>query len=522
MSDLSRFCRCAWLLLNAGVMVLTVPAHAAEPSAQTQSETGSTPPDQDRYPHPFDRAWLVGHALELSQQPFALQELQSDSPLTNMDYDDYRRITFDRNAAIWARENRNFTIDLFHPGFLFKTPVLINLVVAGTSRRVLFTSDIFKYDEEVAQVKDASAPGYSGFRVYHPDMNTQRLIEFMVFQGASYFRAAGHDQYYGLSARGIAINTARPVGEEFPYFTEFWIERPPVGADKLVIHALLESQSLTGAYTFTITKNEYTVMEVESDLFIRNTMDAYGIAPLTSMFLFDGTNRVRFDDYRPAVHDSDGLLIQQSNQEQIWRPLANPVRLQVSAFTNTNPKGFGLMQRSRNFSDFDDPEAHYEKRAALWIEPLDDWGKGHVELVEIPSGKEINDNIVAYWQPATPMLAGQTYGFRYRMYWGQQAPVTKAVGSILNTSAGKVPDSTEQLFVIDYSTDTDITEALKIDAQTSAGKVTDVSGHVVWETGNYRLYLKIDPGDANLSELQIRLSVNGKPWGETWLYRWTR
>lgn len=480
------------------------------------------PVEDDRPTHPFDRDWLVNRARELSLQAFDLEELEEGHPLTTLDYDDYRHINFDRNAAIWAREGRQFTIDLFHPGFIFRTPVSINLVVGGVSRRVLYTTDIFEYGEPVEDVKRIPAEGYSGFRIHNYSEQNDRFREFLVFQGASYFRAAGEDQYYGLSSRGIAINTAKPAGEEFPLFTEFWIERPAVDSREIVIHALLESPSLTGAYTFRTTTGETTVMEVESDLFLRQNLETYGIAPLTSMFLFDATNRNRFDDFRPAVHDSDGLLVLQDNGEQAWRPLLNAVQLQASAFVATNPRGFGLMQRHKDFREFEDPEAHYEHRPSLWIEPMDDWGEGHVELIEIPSDKEIYDNIVAYWQPAAPMAAGQRYTYRYRMHWGQEAPAALPFGNVVDTQAGSVPDSNERLFVIDYTTDRDLTEHLEFDVQTSAGTVTDVRGHVVGETGFYRVYLKVDPADAPLAELQLRLLVDGEPWGEKWLYRWVR
>ena len=232
------------------------------------------------------------------------------------------------------------------------------------------------------------------------------MDEFLVFQGASYFRAVARGQQYGLSARGLAVRTARAEGEEFPAWTDFWIERPAEKAERIVIHAILQSRSVVGAYTFAARPGNDTVIDVDATLFARTELTAFGIAPLTSMFLFDSSNRARFDDYRSAVHDSDGLQIVNGRGERIWRPLANPASLQISAFIDDSPKGFGLLQRKRSFEDFEDAEALYNKRPSLWVEPKGQWGPGHVELVEIPSEREIHDNVVAYWQPKVPIAAG--------------------------------------------------------------------------------------------------------------------
>src|SRR5690606_20690128 len=387
---------------------------AIVPVRIANSENTLETTEQERVTHPFSRQWLLDYAQKLSLEPFELPVLEDNSPLNSIGYDEYRRISFDPDAAIWARQDRNFTLDLFHPGFLYTTPVKINLVVEGVSRRVLYTTDIFRYDEDLTDYSQFNAQGYSGFRVYHPINTPDRFEEFLVFQGASYFRATAKDQFYGLSARGLAINTAQPSGEEFPYFTEFWIERPEQDAEHIVIHALLNSPSATGAYSFDVRPGDSTVMDVEATLFPRKEISNYGIAPLTSMFLFDSTNRSRFDDYRDSVHDSDGLQILMSNGEQIWRPLANPQKLQAASFLAPSVKGFGLMQRHNRFEDFNDSEARYDKRTSLWIEPLEDWGNGHITLIEIPTPQEVHDNIVVFWEPETTMQAGEQYNFKYR------------------------------------------------------------------------------------------------------------
>src|SRR5262245_36090628 len=303
---------------------------------------------QDRPTEPFDRAALLARAAEVAKQPHALPApAEGEGP--RLTYDQYRSIRFDPAAAIWKNENRNFVVDLLYPGFIFDVPVNINLVVGGTARRVLFMNDKFAYGPEVPAVATGELGGYSGFRVRAPLNSPDYLDEFLVFQGASYFRAVAKGQVYGLSARGLAVRTARAEREEFPYFTDFWIERPPTQASEIVIHALLQSPSVVGAYTFKAKPGEETVIDVDAALFPRVDLTAFGIAPLTSMFLFDSSNRMRFDDYRDAVHDSDGLQVLNGRGERLWRPLANPRMVaQVSAFLRSEERRVGKEGRCRS------------------------------------------------------------------------------------------------------------------------------------------------------------------------------
>jgi glucans biosynthesis protein len=478
---------------------------------------------QERPTHPFEPAWLIDRAEKLAAEEHVDRAFDRRNALHELSYDQYRAIEFQRGASIWNREARGFTVDLFHPGFLFNVPVQINLVVGGISRRVLYTTDIFKYGLDTGPMQDVPAPGYAGFRVAATLNRPEVFDEFLVFQGASYFRAVGRNERYGLSARGLAVNTAKAPGEEFPVFSEFWIARPEVGAEQIVIHALLESPSVTGAYTFKAAAGDPTVIIVDCVLFPRVDVASYGVAPLTSMFLFDATNRIRFDDFRPAVHDSDGLSVLSGNGEYVWRALANPVALQVSAFAAVDLRGFGLMQRHREFAAFEDIEARYELRPSLWIEPVGEWGEGHVELVEIPSDEEIHDNIVAFWQPAEPMLAGRRYEFSYRMYWGHGLLPTKdAPARIVETRAGQALRRSEyRQFAVDFSAET-IPEDLEVVAGASAGAIVDARGLVVEAAGTYRVNFMFDPQGADLAELRLELLSAGERWGETWLYRWTR
>lgn len=479
--------------------------------------------------HPFSYLWLQGYARELSTRPYRAQLMVEDNPLRSLSYDDYLRIVFDRGAAIWADEALPFQLQMFHPGFLHTTPVRIHLVSDGVARLVPFSTDLFNYHDSPVDIDQVDAGGYAGFRVHHPINTPERYEEFLVFLGASYFRAVGKDQFYGLSARGLAVNTVGAGDEEFPHFSDFWIERPDFNSNEITIHALLDSPSVTGAYQFTVLPGERTQIEVDASLYPRQDRARVGIAPLTSMFFFDATNRAAFDDFRSAVHDSDGLQILQANGEQIWRPLANPSQVQVSSFEASEmPIGFGLMQRRQGFARFNDNEARYDKRPSLWIEPLDHWGAGYIELLEIPTDVEYQDNIVAYWQPTDGLEAGTEYHFRYRMHWGMGSPFALEQGRVIETASGTAIGSEERIFVIDYSGGAQIPnlrsnpDAVRINASSSAGLITDVRGTLVESTGHYRTYLKFDPRQASLAELRVTLEVDGQRWGETWLYRWTQ
>jgi glucans biosynthesis protein len=475
---------------------------------------------QDRPATPFNRTILVARAADLARQPYVEPTKPNGSVLPKLSYDQYRSIRFQSGAQIWAHENRNFTVELFYPGFIYATPVNVNLVVGGIARRVLFTNDVFDYGPDVPAIEAKSDLGYSGFRVRAPINKPDYLDEFLVFQGASYFRAVPRGLNYGLSARGLAIRTARPEGEEFPVFTDFWLERPPEHAEEIVIHALLQSRSVVGAYTFKARPGAETIVDVQATLFPRVDLAAFGIAPLTSMFLFDATNRGRFDDFRDAVHDSDGLEMLTGRGERIWRPLANPRVLQVSAFVDENPRGFGLLQRARDIDDYEDYEAHYELRPSAWVEPQGDWGAGHVELVEIPSDREIHDNIVAYWQPATPLPAGQPAEFAYRLRWTVE-PLDLSLARVAGTRAGKALAADQRAFVVDYQSAMPIPDDIKIEVTSSAGTIHDPRGQKVTPE-LFRVAFELAPERADVVELRMVLTSKDKPWSETWLYRWSR
>ncbi len=369
----------------------------------------------------FSHETVVEIAEKLSQSLFA-EPQKIPEALTKIDYSTYRKINFQKNAAVWGSTPTPFSIELFAPGFLYKELIDIDVVENGQSISMGLSESSFNVPDESIGRLLAEIGKFAGFRLHYPINRSDYNDEFIVFQGASYFRGISKGQLYGLSARGLAINVAGPKGEEFPLFKHFWIERPSKHHDAIVVHALLDSKSVTGAYRFGIYPGAPTWMDVDVILFPRQDVQHVGMAPLTSMFMHGGIDRSDIADYRPAVHDSEGLLMENGNGEKIWRPLNNPRKLQVSAFMGENPKGFGLIQRHRQFDYYQDLEAKYHLRPSAWIEPSGDWGKGHIELFEIPSDSEANDNIVAYWKPEAGLKKGQPFAYSYRLSWPDNIP----------------------------------------------------------------------------------------------------
>ncbi|HEX4510007.1 MAG TPA: glucan biosynthesis protein G, partial [Burkholderiaceae bacterium] len=337
--------------------------------------------------------------------------------VNGMTYDQARDIRFRPDKALWRDEKLPFEVAFFHPGFFNTETVKIHEVEPdGQDRPVAFDTALFDYGHN-APPAPGQFKGFAGFRVHYAINRADHKDEVVVFLGASYFRAVGKDQRYGLSARGLAIDTVGgKSGEEFPRFTEFWLEKPAAGATALVIEALLDSASVTGAYRFVVTPGTDTLIDVQARLFARRGVGTLGLAPLTSMF-FSGENQPRAGDFRPEVHDSDGLSIESGTGEWIWRPLTNPSSVFTTSFALASPKGFGLMQRDRSFADYQDTEARYELRPSAWIEPAGDWGQGRIELVELSTPDETNDNAVAYWVPQALPQPGKPYEFSYRMRW---------------------------------------------------------------------------------------------------------
>ncbi len=520
------------LVLGASIAV----AQAA-PTRAAVAQTGPTraavgPPAGATAPatgRAFSFDTLLEDARRRAEKPYAPQRNSLPAGLDKLSPEQYRSIHFNPNAGIWRNEKVPFRLELLRSGLNSQAvAVAVSIVENGVAEDVVATPAMFQLGSSLPQL-GASLPRLgrkvslplSGFRV-RSQINSKKIWdEFLVFQNASYFRAVAQHLLYGESARGLAINTAEPSGEEFPVFTHFWVERPGAQAESLVIYALLESDSTTGAYRFTVQPGIETRMDVELTLFPRREMHVVGIAPLTSMFLFDETNRGRLDDYRPEVHDSDGLQITARDGEHIFRQLANPIMLQVSTFTTQAPEGFGLVQRSRQQSDFEDFENQYERRPSAWVTPQGDWGSGSVELVEIPSGRESNDNVVAFWRPAQTLTPGHPVQFAYRVTWLPEPALPKALGKVLATRSGASLDGKRRVFVLDFVGAGEKIDGLHLDLVTSAGRVSNASLTSNGAIHGLRASFELDPDASDLIELRLRVMRGERPTTETWLYRWT-
>ncbi len=477
--------------------------------------------DKPPVTYPFTYDTLVADAKRRAAGAYSPQHDRLPSGFDKLSPEQYRSIRFNPDAGIWRAEQLPFRLELLRAGYNLQTAVTVSTVENGVARDVVATPAMFQMESTLpAQLGKVSLP-LSGFRVRSRINSNKIWDEFLVFQGASYYRAVAKNLLYGLSARGLAINTAEPSGEEFPVFTHFWIEKPAVHANSMVIYALLESESATGAYRFTVQPGIETLTDVDLTLFPRAEMRVTGIAPLTSMFLFDETNRGHLDDYRPEVHDSDGLQIAAASGEQIFRPLANPIKLQVSTFTTQQPQGFGLVQRSRQQSDFQDFDAQYERRPSAWIEPKGDWGAGSVELVEIPSGRESNDNIVVFWRPAQPLATARAAHFAYRLTWSAAPATLKSLGRTVASRSGASLDGKRRVFLLDFVGAGDKVDGLRLDLSASAGKVSNATLISNIALHGLRASFEIDPRDADLIEMRLRIMRGDHPVTETWLYRWT-
>lgn len=489
--------------LDLSALALVSPAHAADTTTA------------------FSRTWLLNEARRMAGEPF--DEKPADIPAywRDLSYDQYRDVRFKMDRALWREEPRGFQVDLLHTGFIFRQPIAVNVVEDGQARQLKFNRDLFDYGPSVTAPEPGVDLGYTGLRVRRPINQPDVWDEFAVFQGATYFRAVAAGQQYGLSARGLALSTGDPMGEEFPLFRAYWIERPQQGSTALVVHALLDSPSTAGAVRFTLRPDAQTIVDVEMTLFPRKRMTHVGLGPLTSMFLFDASNRGRFDDFRPAVHDSDGLVIWTGANEWIWRPLANPSTLQISAFVDQNPRGFGLAQRRRSFADYEDLEARYDLRPSAWVEPVGDWGQGAVELVEIPTDLEIHDNIVAYWRPKEPIEVGQEFSATYRLHWTNLIPDHPDFAKVTDTRSGQGSSQTLRRFVIDYEgPNLPTPETLKVEASTSAGQLVNVVVKANRGSGGVRVSFELETRDIAMTELRVLLTDGAKQISETWLYRW--
>lgn len=372
--------------------------------------------------HAFSLDEVAAEARALVDEPYVEPVSNLPPEFSEMKFADYQKMQPKPEKFEWREQDTPFKLAFYHQGMHFNTPVKINEIVDSRVEEINYDPESFDFGDMSFNQQSTSQLGYAGVRVLYPVNQPGKEDEVMSILGASYFRVVGKGHIYGLSGRGLAIDTALPEGEEFPAFRELWIERPEPEDTHMVFYALMDSPSVTGAYKFTLEIGSDAVLDVESKVFMREDVNKVGIAPLTSMFLFGPNQPSPTANFRPAIHDSNGLAIHTGKDEWLWRPLNNPEQVSVSTFEVEDPRGFGLLQRGRNFSDYEDLEDRYDLRPSTWIEPVGGWGKGKVELVEIPTADETNDNIVAFWTPDELPAKGESLDFAYSMRWTTNEP----------------------------------------------------------------------------------------------------
>jgi len=375
-------------------------------------------------------------AGELAGKPFKPAAVAAPEELRKLTFQQHQSIRMKADRALWHGARTNFEVGFVHVGMSFDRPVTLNEVSSDGLRRIAFDPQAFDYGNvKLASINEPGV-GFAGFRVLYPlhrKDRKDRKDEVVAFLGASYFRAVAEGLRLGLAARGLAIDTGESSGEEFPRFVEFWMLRPTPGDQQLVILALLDSRRVTGAYRFVLKPGSPTRMEVKARIFLRENVAKLGIAPLTSMYLYGENQPPAPGAARPEVHDSDGLAVLAANGEWQWRPLVNPRRLLITSFALDDPEGFGLMQRDRQFRSYEDLDGRFDLKPSAWVVPKGKWGKGRIELVQIPSPDETNDNVVAYWVPASQPQPRKPFDLEYDLLWGQPIKLPQPAIRVVQT-----------------------------------------------------------------------------------------
>jgi periplasmic glucans biosynthesis protein len=500
-------------------------------AAVAQHSSASAPHSRPAPPAPVQAFGFdaIQHMAQLrAEQPYHERNDKLPDSLAKLSYDDYRDIRFRPESALWRNQSM-FEVEFFHRGSTYDKRINVNEVTDQGVIPVRYDPAQFDFGKNQSLPKALPADlGYAGLRVHYPLQTADYKDELIAFLGASYFRVLGRGQSYGASARGLAINVATTDGEEFPYFSDFWLVRPTAAQRTLTVYALLDSPSLAGAYRFIIRPGATTDVEVTVTLYARKNIEKLGVAPLTSMFLYGEEHRRQFDDYRPEVHDSDGLLMQTGGGEWLWRPLVNPKALRVSSFSDERPRGFGLSQRDRDFAHYQDEEARYQRRPSYWIAPLGEWGKGNIELVEIPTDEEIHDNIVSYWVPEAHLLPHKPATFMYLLSaysdTAQWPPGGRAIATRTGAVHGHSADNARRVLIDFAGGDLDtLVSSQPVKAELSAhnGDVDTVTVQRLSENGLWRVAFRLTPKGNQPIDLRCYLTLYGEALTETWTYLWT-
>ena len=465
---------------------------------------------------PFDFAAVEDEARKLASAPY--REVPSiEGDMRKLGYDQYRALRTRPETALWRGSKGQFRVEFFPAGFIYEKPVSIGIVENGNVTPMAIDSGQFDFSD--TGLKDPPKQvSLAGFKITYPLNRPDKLDEVISFLGASYFRPIGRGQGYGSAARGLAVDTATGRPEEFPTFRSFWLVKPADDANELVVWALLDSPAAAGAFAFTIRPGGRTILDTKAVLFMRHDVSVLGIAPLTSMF-FAGKASPPRDDYRPEIHDADGLFMVTSKGERIWRPLANPSSLGVSSFADTNPRGFGLLQRERGFAQYQDSSARLEARPSLWVEPVGDWGDGEVRLVEIPTQAETNDNIVAFWVSRWPAKQGSRLEYRYRLSALSDEAALSPTARVVATRTAAIPYSGKGRRVVVEFAGGDLA-ALQPEQPVNAiagGKLLRTYVEAVPSEKSWRLFIDFEPEGKKPVDMRAALTLRGSPLTETFV-----
>ena len=516
-----------------GVVTAQAASDPAESGATNKAKkTESAAQKTTSYQQVNDYAALVSLAQQRAKKDYKAPPPVGEA-LNELSPNDYTRIGYKTDRALWADKKTDVNALFYPPGSFYEHAVKIYTIDDDkTVRPVDFDKRAFSYPSPGVAKKMPADAGFAGFKLTYPLNSADKQDELVSFLGASYFRALAADTRYGLSARGLAIDTGNTQkGEEFPNFTRFWLVEPASDAKSTTVYALLDSPSVAGAYKFTITPGKKTVTAVEATLFTRKSIDKLGIAPLTSMFTWGENSLTRLDDYRPEAHDSDGMLVSAANGEWLWRPLVNPQKLWMNQYDANDVRGFGLVQRDRDFANYQDMDYGYEKRPNAWVRPKGDWGKGHLELVEIPSDSEVNDNIDLYWVPSEPVKAGQRLHYAYDVSWSDAPIAPQSLGHVAASRIGMaavVPgeQKNQVKIAIDFvgGSLTKLTDANSVKARVNAARdvtINNIRAVHNPHTGGWRLSFLVPTKalDAPLNLRAYLADANGGGLTETWNYR---
>ena len=482
-------------------------------------------------PEPFDYAKLKGQARQLSAAAYKPRPDALPPAIAALNWDRWQSIRFRNEESLWADDHLRYQVRFFHLGFTIKKPVRMYLIESGQVQELGFDRNMFDYSS--SGLKPAEVPETLGFAGFRLNFHTDWIRDMAAFQGASYFRAVDGDMQYGMSQRGLAVNTGMPYPEEWPEFIAYYLERPAKDSSLLTVYGLLDSPSVTGAYRFVIEVGDTLVMDVDAALYPRKQIERIGIAPGTSMFLYGENDRRVAFDWRPQIHDSDGLQIWTGAGEWIWRPLMNPPVVRTNSFVDNSPRGFGLVQRERRFSQYEDDGVFYDKRPTVWVEPRGHWGAGQVMLVEIPTVDETFDNVVAFWNPAEKPQKGQELLFGYKLYWCREIPVSSglATAHATRTGIGGIVGQKRQYFswrfVVDFAGGDFplLGEHANVVPVISAsrGTVEITSARPLREINGWRAVFDLRLTDESVEPINLRLFLqqNGQPLTETWLYQYS-